>query len=60
MLLFPDNFPEFCQNFGFSVLMNMNKKKNYIFKIFFYKVLFVGFRLLVLKELKNTHNTRFS
>ncbi len=66
MLFFPHNFPEFCQNFGILVHMKMNNEKNGIYSFIYliidspYRVLFVGFSFLVLKKLKDTHNTRFS
>ncbi len=52
------NWPEFFQNFGISVPMKINNKKKNFFlykECYFWVVAF-----LVLKELKNTHNTRFS
>ncbi len=53
---------EYFHNFGILVPMKMNKKKNYFILFFFlYKECYLWvLAFLVLKELENTHNTRFS
>ncbi len=54
---------EYSQNFGILVPMKMNnktKKEHFLFFFFSLKCYLWVLAFMVLKELKNTHNTRFS